>query len=207
MRRHARVFSRRADGCSSLVCVCARALVTHDSRTQPLLARLPLEADIGCDKSDDDEGDNAGDTSNVIEPKGSSGCGSDAANEIALAADLAGRTHGFVGADLALMCKQALIVALRRRWKQQEETGRTDGGTFEGDEPTVDAEASRWLSSRLAPSSLAARGSLSVTAADLKAAARSIAPSALRDLVVEVPKTRWRDVGGQEEVKQALREV
>ena len=194
---------------SRLFVVLVRARVTPGFRAQPLLARLPLEAAISCDLSDDDEGDNAGDaSSNAIETERLSGCGSDAVSETALAANLAGRTHGFVGADLALMCKQALIVALRRRWKQQEETGPTDGGALEGDDPsTEDAEASRWLSSRLAPSSLEARGSLSVTAADLKAAARSIAPSALRDLVVEVPKTRWRDVGGQEEVKQALREV
>ena len=194
---------------SRLFVVLVRARVTPGFRAQPLLARLPLEAAISCDLSDDDEGDNAGDaSSNAIETERLSGCGSDAVSETALAANLAGRTHGFVGADLALMCKQALIVALRRRWKQQEETGRTDGGALEGDDPSMeDAEASRWLSSRLAPSSLEARGSLSVTAADLKAAARSIAPSALRDLVVEVPKTRWRDVGGQEEVKQALREV
>ena len=122
-----------------------------------------------------------------------------------LAAELAGRTHGFVGADLALMCKQALIVALRRRWQKQQElesTAENPAGT-----DTADADADLWLRSRLAPSALAARGSLRVMPADLKAAARSIAPSALRDLVVEVPKTRWRDVGGQDEVKQALREA
>jgi SpoVK/Ycf46/Vps4 family AAA+-type ATPase len=46
-----------------------------------------------------------------------------------------------------------------------------------------------------------------ITEAALQQAVRRISPSALREVVIEVPSVRWGDIGGMEGVKQSLREV
>ena len=97
--------------------------------------------------------------------------------------ELAERTHGFVGADLAALCKEAAMHALRRVlpfiWK------------LEKDEPI--------------PQEILEK--LKVTREDFEQALKVVQPSAMREVLVEVPKVRWEDVGGLEEVKQALREA
>lgn len=42
---------------------------------------------------------------------------------------------------------------------------------------------------------------------DFRQALTSVSPSALREVVIEVPQVRWTDIGGMESVKQSLREV
>jgi AAA family ATPase len=56
-----------------------------------------------------------------------------------------------------------------------------------------------------APESAAAAPRL--TAADVGAALVTVRPSALREVAVEVPTTRWDDIGGYDDVKQRLREA
>ncbi len=46
-----------------------------------------------------------------------------------------------------------------------------------------------------------------VTAADVRAAQTRVRPSALREVALELPATRWADVGGLAGVKQRLREA
>jgi len=46
-----------------------------------------------------------------------------------------------------------------------------------------------------------------ITERSLMMAVKKIQPSALREVVIEVPKVRWSDIGGMDEVKRALREV
>lgn len=89
-------------------------------------------------------------------------------------------THGFVGADLAALAREAAIDALRRILPRV--------ATETGDVP---------------PEVLAA---LDVTAADFESAQKRVHPSAMRELLVEVPDVGWDDVGGLEETKRALRE-
>jgi transitional endoplasmic reticulum ATPase len=94
---------------------------------------------------------------------------------------LAAITHGFVGADLEALCREAGMLALRRLL------------------PQVD------FSQRHIPYELLAQ--LEVTMEDFQGALREIEPSAIREVFVEVPDVSWDDVGGLEEVKQRLREA
>ncbi|RKP33839.1 spermatogenesis associated 5, isoform CRA_b, partial [Dimargaris cristalligena] len=89
---------------------------------------------------------------------------------------VASRAHGFVGADLAAVCQEAGLTAIQRHVTATS---------------TIPAD-------RVLP--------LQLTADDLAGAMKRISPSAMREMVVEVPKVRWSDIGGQAEVKQKLRE-
>ena len=90
-------------------------------------------------------------------------------------------THGFVGADLEQLGKEAAMNALRRIRPEID---------LEADE--IDAEILE---------------SMEVTETDFKEALKGIEPSALREVFVEVPDTTWEDVGGLEETKERLRET
>lgn len=46
-----------------------------------------------------------------------------------------------------------------------------------------------------------------ITERSLMLAVKKIQPSALREVAIEVPKVRWSDIGGMDEVKRSLREV
>ena len=94
---------------------------------------------------------------------------------------LAEITHGFVGADLAALCREAAMKALRRIL------------------PHVDLEKEEIPQEILE--------NLKVTMEDFMNAYREISPSALREIEVETPTVRWEDVGGLKEVKQQLREA
>lgn len=96
-------------------------------------------------------------------------------------AKLAAITHGFVGADLEALCREAAMSCLRRFF------------------PEIDfaqAELSYELLSRM-----------EVCEDDFLTALREVEPSALREVFVEVPTTTWDDVGGLQDVKQTLREA
>ncbi|WP_456419808.1 CDC48 family AAA ATPase [Methanocaldococcus infernus] len=94
---------------------------------------------------------------------------------------LADVTHGFVGADLAALCKEAAMRALRRVL------------------PDIDLEAEEIPKEVL--------DNLKVTMDDFKEALKDVEPSAMREVLVEVPNVKWEDIGGLEEVKQELREA
>jgi len=95
--------------------------------------------------------------------------------------ELAEITHGFVGADLVALCKEAALHALRRIL------------------PQLDLEAP------IIPSSVLEK--IKVSNQDFMEAFKSIQPSALRELTVEIPKVHWSDIGGLENVKKKLREA
>ncbi|MCD6458732.1 MAG: CDC48 family AAA ATPase [Thermoproteales archaeon] len=94
---------------------------------------------------------------------------------------LAEITHGFVGADLAALCREAAMKALRRIL------------------PEIDLDKDE------IPSEILER--LEVRMEDFMNAFREITPTALREIEVEVPNVRWSDVGGLEGVKQELKEA
>ncbi len=94
---------------------------------------------------------------------------------------LAKATHGFVGADLESLSREAAIKALRRIL------------------PSLDLDSAELPYEALL--------GLRVERADFEAALNEIEPSALREVFVEVPPVRWDDVGGLDEVKARLREV
>jgi transitional endoplasmic reticulum ATPase len=94
---------------------------------------------------------------------------------------LAEITHGFVGADLAALCREAAMVTLRRI----------------SEEIPLEAE--------FIPYDLLAR--LEVTMGDFQEALTEVEPSALREVFTEVPDVRWEDVGGLEEAKATLKQI
>jgi len=94
-------------------------------------------------------------------------------------ASVARNAHGFVGADLAMVCKEAALRALTRHSSQRNQAH--EKGSTEG-QPCIKEE-------------------------DLLEAFTQVRPSQLREVAVEVPKVKWEDVGGMDDVKQILKEV
>ncbi|MBD3160409.1 MAG: CDC48 family AAA ATPase [Candidatus Lokiarchaeota archaeon] len=94
---------------------------------------------------------------------------------------LADVTHGFVGADLESLAREAAMHALRRVL------------------PHVDPETGDIPADIL--------NDLYVTHEDFEAAMSEVSPSALREVMVESPNVQWNDVGGLDEVKSRLREA
>ncbi|NOY11064.1 MAG: CDC48 family AAA ATPase, partial [Archaeoglobi archaeon] len=92
-------------------------------------------------------------------------------------------TNGFVGADLAALAKEAAMHALRERMEKGE----------------IDIEAEEIPAEVLE--------SLKVTMDDFLEALKNIEPSAMREVLVEVPNVKWDDIGGLEKAKQELREA
>jgi len=90
-------------------------------------------------------------------------------------------THGFTGSDIAALCREAAMNALRRVLPE-----------INLEEKTISREVLE---------------KLVVTRQDFDEALKGIEPSALREIFVEVPSVTWEDVGGLEEVKQLLREA
>jgi transitional endoplasmic reticulum ATPase len=93
---------------------------------------------------------------------------------------IAAITHGFVGADLAALTRETAMRALRRYL------------------PEID------LDSQI-PIEMLNR--LKVTRDDFFCALREIEPSSLREVSVDIPKVRWDDIGGLEDIKRRLREA
>ena len=94
---------------------------------------------------------------------------------------LADVTHGFVGADLEALAKEAAIRALRRIL------------------PEINLEAENIPAEVL--------NKIIVRMADFQDALKEVEPSAMREVLVEVPDIKWQDIGGLEPVKEELREA
>ncbi len=89
------------------------------------------------------------------------------------------KTHGFVGADLAALCREAAMKTLSRYIPKLELDQTVPFTVLE---------------------------KMEVSAEDFSAAMKEIEPSAMREVLVEIPKVKWEDVGGLVQVKQGLRE-
>lgn len=94
---------------------------------------------------------------------------------------IASETHGYVGADVASLCSEAAMQQIREKMD-----------LIDLEEDTVDAEV---------------LDSLAVTMENFRYALGASNPSALRETVVEVPTTKWSDIGGLEKVKLELQET
>ena len=105
----------------------------------------------------------------------SAGMPLDADVELNVLADI---THGFVGADLEALCREAAMSALRRLL------------------PEIDFSAADLPYDRLAE--------LTVTMDDFRAALCEVSPSAIRELFVDIPDVRWEDVGGLDHIRHRL---
>jgi transitional endoplasmic reticulum ATPase len=94
--------------------------------------------------------------------------------------DLARRTYGFVGADLAALSREAALEAVRRIM------------------PRID------LAEEVIPAEIL--DALSVELRDFENALKRVQPSAMREVMVEAPQVRWDDVGGLDAPRDRLRE-
>jgi len=95
--------------------------------------------------------------------------------------NIASRTHGFVGADLEALAKEAAMGALRRILPE-----------INLDEESIPAEL---------------LDKITVTMDDFENSLREVPPSTMREVLVESPNVQWTDVGGLEDTKQELREA
>ncbi|HOT03509.1 MAG TPA: CDC48 family AAA ATPase [Methanolinea sp.] len=94
---------------------------------------------------------------------------------------LAQQTHGFVGADLAALAREAGIRALRRYLPE-----------IDLDEEEIPEEVLDMME---------------VTGGDFRDALRDVSPSAMREVMLEVSHITWQDVGGLDEAKQEIQEA
>ncbi|MDE4077476.1 CDC48 family AAA ATPase [Candidatus Methanosphaera massiliense] len=89
-------------------------------------------------------------------------------------------THGFVGADLEALCKEAAMRVLRRVLPEIQ----------------TDKEVPPEILQKMV-----------LHKDDFKEALKEIQPSALREVLVQIPDVKWEDVGGLEDAKQELKEA
>ncbi|NXJ12108.1 SPAT5 protein, partial [Odontophorus gujanensis] len=91
---------------------------------------------------------------------------------------LADSAHGYVGADLTALCKEAGLYALRRA-----------------------------LGKQARPSDIEVAGSVMIAFNDFLQGMKDVRPSAMREVAVDVPKVSWSDIGGLEDVKLKLKQA
>ena len=94
---------------------------------------------------------------------------------------IAAVTHGFVGADMEYLCKEAAMRCLRRLL------------------PELSLE-----DEKIPPETL---DKLVITMNDFEMAIKDVMPSAMREVYLEIPDVKWTDIGGLEDVKLELQEA
>ncbi|MEW6605394.1 MAG: CDC48 family AAA ATPase [Thermoproteota archaeon] len=90
-------------------------------------------------------------------------------------------THGFVGADLEALSKEAAMLSLRRMLPE-----------INLEETSIPAEV---------------LNRIKITNRDFEEALRDVQPSAMREVQIQRPKVRWEDIGGLQQVKEELAEA
>ncbi|NXA06029.1 SPAT5 protein, partial [Sapayoa aenigma] len=93
-------------------------------------------------------------------------------------AQLAESAHGYVGADLAALCKEAGLYALRRALGKSPNLSDTE-----------------------------VAGSVMIAFNDFLQGMNDVRPSAMREVAIDVPKVSWSDIGGLEDVKLKLKQA
>ena len=99
--------------------------------------------------------------------------------------EIAKVTHGFVGADLSSLTKEAAMIVLRRILPDIKAEGAEDGERI--------------------PEEILAK--IEVTQKDFQEALKIVRPSAMREVLVETPDVNWDDIGGLELIKSQLKEA
>ena len=99
--------------------------------------------------------------------------------------DIAKITHGFVGADLNMLAKEAAMIVLRHILPELKLEGVND-------EDPIPQEILE---------------KLVIAQKDFIEALKVVRPSAMREVLVETPDVNWSDVGGLEETKEKLKEA
>ncbi|MBU1974184.1 MAG: AAA family ATPase, partial [Nanoarchaeota archaeon] len=99
--------------------------------------------------------------------------------------EMAKVTHGFVGADLSALAKEAAMIVLRRILPDLKKEGIEEGDPI--------------------PEEILKK--LMVTQKDFIESLKVVRPSAMREVLVETPDVSWSDIGGLEDVKDKLKEA
>jgi len=142
--------------------------------------------------------------------------------------------HGYVGADLAALCAEAALITLREHVVSHPPvgTGASAASAGAGGGARAHAGASSGAGAGVGAGSIAgvsaggtsldqsavgvgggergampSAGRVCVHREHLLQALKSVRPSALREVEVDVPAVRWTDIGGNTEVKNALKEA
>eukprot|EP01126_Amoeba_proteus_P048281 TRINITY_DN5570_c0_g2_i4.p1 TRINITY_DN5570_c0_g2~~TRINITY_DN5570_c0_g2_i4.p1 ORF type:complete len:449 (-),score=98.50 TRINITY_DN5570_c0_g2_i4:171-1517(-) len=102
--------------------------------------------------------------------------------------------HGYVGADISQLCKQAALTSLKRNLRVSE---------FMND---LETNIPIPIFSGMSRDQLDSFENMKVTFHDFQQAMTEIRPSAMREIMVDIPTVRWSDIGGYDAVKQQLRE-
>ncbi|EGG17099.1 AAA ATPase domain-containing protein [Cavenderia fasciculata] len=95
---------------------------------------------------------------------------------------VASKTHGYVGADLESLVKESCLIKFHKLIK--------NGEILNDKEEDKDASSQ-----------------FSVDLSDMMIAMEKIRPSSMREVIVEVPKVKWEDIGGQDDIKEKLKEA
>ena len=113
--------------------------------------------------------------------------------------DFAEKTHGFVGADISFLCREAGRNAFRRIYLRNEEAAVNEVGKKE----TKLIDLSHRPEEVYSPPSL----NVKVTRADFEMALSSIAPSGMREVLIQMPRdVSWQKIGGLKEIKRIIEE-
>ena len=99
-----------------------------------------------------------------------------------LLSEIARKTHGFVGADINSLAKESAMIVIRNNLDKL----KLEEGT-EISQEVLDQ--------------------LTISGKDFEEALKVVRPSAMREVLVETPSTKWSDIGGVDAVKRDLREA
>jgi len=94
---------------------------------------------------------------------------------------IAENCNGYVGADLAQLCTEAAMLCIREK------------------ADIIDYDADKLPDGML--------DNMKVTMQNFRDALKACNPSTLRDTIVEIPTTKWADIGGLEDIKKQLKEM
>jgi len=122
--------------------------------------------------------------------------------------DLAARTHGFVGADLAALCREAGLYAIREAMPQIEHAAGESSAKLKALRPGngsthIDPFASCICSA--IPEELLSR--LCIRKIHFEAALKDVRPSSLRNQRTNMSPVKWKEIGGLDPVKAQLEEA
>jgi AAA family ATPase len=189
--------------CYAVVGTCVDPLSLDPALRRP--GRFDVEVEIGVPTSED--------RASILEAL----CGELCPTvDTALLPALATAGHGMVGSDLEVALKVAVqraSAASSAAVPTAPAAGTHSMGTSSGGVSEDDALSSALGGLRIAGSnSGSCNGSAThlasfLTADLLLSALKSVTPSGLREVAIEVPTVRWTDIGGMEHVKQSLKEV
>jgi SpoVK/Ycf46/Vps4 family AAA+-type ATPase len=97
--------------------------------------------------------------------------------------DISDKAHGYVGADLAAICREAGLNAIKRFKRQTDNIDKQSG------------------------KSLLPADDVVIGLQDMLSGMTLVKPSVIREISLQVPKVYWHQIGGQNEIKQKLKEA